>query len=230
MAKRAKRRVRRTHQELFIDQLRGLSGDAANDAVSNAALIEALGWDKEKYDRIKLQLEAANQITRRRGRGGSVILVDDPSADALKVFVSYSHADEEITKALLKHIEPLKKLNLIESWHDRKLKAGEKWADKISEHLTGADIVLLIVSIDFINSDYCYNIELEQALEQHEADKSRVIPIIARSCMWKSAPFSKLQALPKDGKPIQQWTDQDDALTSIAEGIELVARELLSSR
>jgi hypothetical protein len=87
----------------------------------------------------------------------------------------------------------------------------------------------LLVSIDFINSKYCYEIELEKALDMHGEGRARVIPVILRNCMWQHTSFGKLQAVPKDGKPVTSWPDRDDALTSIAESIRQVAEELLNA-
>jgi hypothetical protein len=90
--------------------------------------------------------------------------------------------------------------------------------------------VLLLVSIDFISSAYCYDIEMDRALERHEAGEARVIPIILRGCLWQYAPFSKHQALPKDAKAVSAWADQDEALTDVADGIRRVAEEILESK
>ena len=121
-------------------------------------------------------------------------------------------------------------MNLIEEWHDRKLKAGEDWDRSISRNLESADIILLLVSIDFVNSKYCYDIELDKALELHDQRKAIVIPIILRNCLWQHTPFAKLQALPRDAKAVNAWADRDEALASIAEGIKSVAETVRQSR
>ena len=81
----------------------------------------------------------------------------------------------------MKHLEPLKRLNLIETWSDRELDAGDEWVREISDNLESANIVLLLVSIDFINSEYCYDIELERALELHAEGSAVVVPVILRT-------------------------------------------------
>jgi hypothetical protein len=91
-------------------------------------------------------------------------------------------------------------------------------------------IILLLISIDFINSEYCYDTEMERAMERHQKGEARVIPIILRSCLWQYAPFAKLQALPKDAKAVQSWSDRDEALTDIVDGIGKVAEELLEGK
>ena len=220
---------RRTLAELFIDKLEELSGGKPK-LVSNKSLREALNWDEPKYKRIRSELRAQGKIIRGRGYGGSVGLASGRGAEALNVFVSYCHADEEAKNDLLKHLEPLRRLEIIKAWHDRMIKPGEDWGKKISENLEKADIILLLVSIDFINSSYCYDIELDRAIERHTAREAVVIPIIIRSCMWKSTPFGQIQAVPKDGRPVALWLDRDEAFVNVAEGIRQMAEELLNSR
>lgn len=152
------------------------------------------------------------------------------SGKAIKVFYSYSHKDEVFRDEIEKWLVMLKRQNLIDSWHDRKIGAGKEWHDEISEHLNAADIILLLVSSDFLFSDYCYEVEVKQALERHKAGQARVIPVILRPCDWKAAPFSALQALPKDLKPVKQWADHDDAFLDIAEGIRKAIEEINAGR
>jgi hypothetical protein len=138
--------------------------------------------------------------------------------------------DEHAKNDLLKHLEPLRRLEIIKAWNDRMLKPGEEWGRKISDNLEKADIILLLVSIDFINSPYCYDIELDRAIERHTDGECSVIPVILRSCMWKSTPFGTIQAVPKDGRPVSLWPDRDEAFVNVVEGIKQVAEELLNSR
>lgn len=198
--------------------------------IGNIRLRDALGWDEAKYNRIKLQLRNLNSIIAGTGKGGSVGLADAPGTTALRLFVSYSHADEALKNDILKHIEPLKQLNLVESWHDRKLLAGEDWEKSISNNLENADIILLLVSIDFINSKYCFDIELERALERHAQQEATVIPVILRNCLWQYTSFGKIQALPKDAKAVCAWSDRDEALANVADGIRVVAEQIRASR
>lgn len=222
-------RKRRSHRELFLDKLRELS-NGEQKLIGNMTLREALGWDEERYNRIKVQLREENAVLVGTGRGGSVGLADALGVSALRLFVSYSHEDEALKNELLKHIEPLKRLNLIESWHDRKLVAGEDWEKSISKNLETADIVLLLVSIDFINSKYCFDIELDRALELHAQQKTTVVPVILRNCLWQHTAFAKLQALPRDAKAVCAWPDRDEAFTNVADGIRQVAEQIRASR
>jgi len=227
--KRAVRRVRRTNAQLFIDTLTELSGDEQR-LVSNPALRDALNWEEQRYARIKAQLVAEGTVIVGRGYGGSVALAGGRDNEALKVFVSYSHVDEKLKDAVLRHLKPLERMNLITEWHDRKLLAGDAWGDEINRNLEEADIVLRLVSIDFINSKYCYDVELDRALERHAEGTCRVVPIILRGCLWQHTPFSKLQALPRDGKPAVSWPDLDEALATVAEALRTMAEDLIASR
>ena len=219
-------RKRRTDKELFVDKLGSVSGGKLSP-VSNQALRKALGWEPVKYERIRKDLITQAQILPAKGFGGSVKLAALPSKKKLNLFVSYCHADEEVKLELLKHLEPLRKLELLDTWSDRQIKAGEDWGHKISGNLEKADIIVLVVSIDFINSTYCYDIELARALERHAAKEALVIPVIARSCMWYITPFAKIQALPKDAKPLALWPNLDDALSKVAESIQETAMSIL---
>jgi TIR domain-containing protein len=222
-------RKRRTYRELFLVKLNELAGSEPK-LISNASLRTALGWDDEdRYRRIKRQLLDEGIIIAGRGRGGAVGLADVTN-EGLKLFISYSHSDEELKDELIKHLEPLRHRNMIEEWHDRKITAGKEWGKEISKELSSADIILLLISIDFINSEYCYGTEMERAIERHQKGEARVIPIILRSCLWQYAPFAKLQALPKDAKAVQSWSDRDEALTDIVDGIGKVAEELLEAK
>jgi tetratricopeptide (TPR) repeat protein len=150
--------------------------------------------------------------------------------NAVEVFYSYSHKDEELRDQLENHLSMLKREGVIRGWHDRRISAGQEWEGQIDSHLNSADIILLLVSSDLLSSDYCYDVEVKRAMERHHAKEARVIPIILRSCDWKRAPFGKLQALPKDATPVKKWKDTDDAFLNIAEGLRKAAEEISSSR
>lgn len=141
---------------------------------------------------------------------------------ALKVFISYAHEDEQIKNQLDKFLITLKRSNKIEVWQDRQIMAGDGWDDLIKQELTTADIIILLVSIDFIASDYIWRNELEIAMQRHEAGTARVIPVIARACDWSGMPFRKLQALPTGGIPIENAINSDQVYTEISKSIREV--------
>lgn len=144
----------------------------------------------------------------------------------IRVFFSYSHIDEKYRNELEKHLKSLQRQGLIESWHDRRITAGEHWADRIDQELRGADIILLLVSSDFISSDYCYELEMQEALARHERGEAVVIPVIVRPCHWTGLPFGKLQAATQDGKAVEKYPSLDDAFVEVTQKIEAVAKSL----
>jgi tetratricopeptide (TPR) repeat protein len=146
---------------------------------------------------------------------------------AVKIFFCYAHEDEALLKNLKTHLKPLQRQGLINMWHDRDISAGAKWEQEISERLNAAQIILLLVSPDFMDSDYCYSIEMKRAVERHEQEEARVIPIILRHVYWQGEPLGKLQALPRDAIPVKSWQDQDEALYNVVEGIHKVVMDLL---
>jgi hypothetical protein len=224
-----KERKRRTYREIFLDKLTELS-NGEQKLISNSVLREELGWDEEGYNQLKSELKNEKKIMVGQGRGGTVALAKAPGVKGLSVFISYAHSDEGVKNELVKHLRPLERLGLISEWHDRKLKAGEEWDRVISENLRTSDIVLLLISVDFINSRYCFDVELEEAMKMHDAKRTRVIPVVVRNCLWSPMPFAKLQALPRDGKAVGSWSDRDEALTNVAEGVRTVADELMEER
>ena len=139
---------------------------------------------------------------------------------------SYSHVDEELRNKLEVHLTGLKRLGLINTWHDRRILAGQEFAHEIDHHFETADVLLLLVSPDFIASDYCYHLEMKRALERHENNEAIVIPIILRPCDWHDLPFGKLQAATLDGKPIIHFPTQDDGFLQVVQAIKKSIKQL----
>jgi len=148
----------------------------------------------------------------------------------VSVFVSYSHKDESLWDQMQTHLSMLKRQGVIDIWHDRRIKAGDEIDNEISAALEEAQVILLLVSSDFLDSDYCYNREMARALERHEANSARVIPVILRPCDWHGTPFAKIRATPTDGKPVTKWPDIDDAFLSITRDIKGALTQLGTPR
>jgi TIR domain len=146
--------------------------------------------------------------------------------EPVSMFISYAHEDEPLRSELQKHLSLLQRQGLISTWQDRQITAGTKWAQEIDEHLKSASIILLLVSADFVASDYCYGVEMQRALDRDKAGQARVIPIIVRPCDKKDAPFAHLQALPTDTRAITTWNNRDAAWTDVATDIRRVIEEL----
>jgi TIR domain-containing protein/3-keto-disaccharide hydrolase len=149
---------------------------------------------------------------------------------AVKIFFCYAHEDEALLNKLKARLIPLQRDGLVDVlWHDRDISAGTEWEREIDTHLNSAQIILLLISPDFMASDYCYGKEMKRAMERHESGEARVIPIILRPVNWKMAPFSKLQVLPKDAKPVISWHNRDAAFLNVAESIRKVIEQLSPS-
>jgi hypothetical protein len=126
---------------------------------------------------------------------------------------------------LANHLSLLKRQGFVTLWHDRNINAGTNWSNSVDQHLQSSEVILLLISADFIASDYCYSIEMRCAMDRRDREEAIVIPIILRPVDWKSAPFGQIQALPKDAKPIVTWSDIDQALLNTAEGIRRVIKD-----
>lgn len=144
----------------------------------------------------------------------------------LKLFYCYAREDKVYRDELDRHLSSLKRSQQIASWSDREISPGTEWESAIDRELNTAHIILLLVSAHFMDSEYCYGKEMKRALERHEAGKARIVPILLRSVDWEDAPFSKLQILPTDAKPVSRWPDRDDAFADIARALRLVVKNL----
>jgi hypothetical protein len=134
-------------------------------------------------------------------------------------FISYSHRDEAFRQELEIHLAPLRRQNLLSIWHDRRITAGDALDGAISENLESADLILMLISADFVASEYCYAREMTRALERHDAKAARAISIICRPCDFNGLPFANFVLLPTDAKAVSSWTDRDAAWVDVVRGI-----------
>ena len=146
----------------------------------------------------------------------------------MQLFYSYSHADEALRDRLDKHLSALKRGGVISEWHDRKILPGDDFDATINEHLERADIILFLVSADFLASAYIWDVEVSRAMEMHENGEARVIPVILQPVDLGGLPFEHLQRLPKDGLAVTEWPNQEAALSNVAMGIRRVAMQMSS--
>ncbi len=144
----------------------------------------------------------------------------------MKVFISYSHKDDVALDRLHTHLAPLRSEGLIDAWFDRQILAGGNIDAEVDEALEYCDVFLMLVSPDFLASNYCVNIEMRRALERHDYDGAPVIPIIVEPCDWTSSPLGKFKALPRDGKPISEWPNQNSAYLDVVREL----RRILETR
>lgn len=134
-------------------------------------------------------------------------------------FISYSHRDEAFRQELEAHLSPLRRQGLLSVWHDRRITPGDHLDDTISEHLEAADLILMLISSDFVASEYCYAREMTRALERHQARTARAISIICRPCHFDGLPFARFLLLPTDAKAVSLWHDRDAAWVDVVKGI-----------
>lgn len=148
------------------------------------------------------------------------------ASQPIELFYSYTHRDERLRKRLETHLSALRQQGVITEWHDRKIVAGADWKQSIDEHLTTATVILLLISPDFLASDYSYGVEMQRALARHAAGDACVIPVILRPIDWQGTPFAHLQCVPTDAKPVTMWANRDDAFRDIAMAIRTAIEQL----
>ncbi|AKJ08281.1 Hypothetical protein AA314_09907 [Archangium gephyra] len=147
-----------------------------------------------------------------------------------EIFYSYAPSDKSLRDKLETHLKLLQRQGVITGWHDGKVEAGQDENAEILSRLESADVILLLISADFIASDVCYSVQMERAMERQSAGNALVIPILLRPCDWKDAPFSKLKALPSNDTAVTRWGDRDEAFTDIARGIRSAVERWRSRR
>ena len=145
------------------------------------------------------------------------------------VFVCYAPADEGRRIELTKHLGSLRKQNLIREY-DQRVLPGDEREQVVVQHIASAQLILLLISSDFINSYHCYDVEMAQALERQRQNKARVIPILLRAVDLRDEPYAKLQSLPRSGKPVASWNSIDEAMMEVALGVREVVEEILRAQ
>jgi len=153
----------------------------------------------------------------------------DSGSSQVYIFTSYAHEDEPLKNEMDKYLKVLKRSGKIDTWNDRALIAGQEWDKTIMEELNKANIILLLVSVDFNASDFIWDKELAEAMRRHEQGTAFVVPVILRNCKWTDMPYAKLQALPLNAKPITEYSNRDQAFTEVATGIERLVDYILAN-
>lgn len=146
----------------------------------------------------------------------------------MKTFISYSHADAAVVSRLKTHLRQMERDRLVSVFYDREIHAGQDLDDAISGNLEEAGLFLAVVSPDFLSSSYCYEREMQRALELHEAGRIIVVPIIAEPSDWKNSPLGRLKAVPQDGKPISEWQNANSAFMDIVGELRRLAASVNS--
>jgi hypothetical protein len=148
-----------------------------------------------------------------------------PTTKAIQVFYSYAQQDKDLLVNMEKQLVLLKRLGLITDWHDDRIRAGQETKREIEKHFSSAQIILLLVSANFMASETCYDIA-KRAMDRRRAGTAEIIPIIIKPVDWRGAPFEGLDVLPKNKKPITSWSDREEAFFEVSQGIREVVEAL----
>lgn len=232
-------RIHQSFEKLPVTELVPVKWDPLI-TVPHAELIdyEAAGDDEYKVviDRkpvklsVKALLDGVDMPGAPRGKAAEDMTVFKrerlEKKDSLSLFISYSHRDELFRDELRGALTAYERKGEIISWDDTRIVAGQKWEPEILRNLERADIVVLLLSNDFIRSDYCYLKEMERALERDAAGECAIVPIVVRACPFTKLELGKIQAIQPSGKPIKQHKDRDLAWLAVTRQIDRVIKLL----
>ncbi|UBF28527.1 TIR domain-containing protein [Kovacikia minuta CCNUW1] len=198
-----------------------LNGDAQKQLTNCIDyLIEVLGRVEERIEEDQNESSISSEATLRDLRR---TIPSNPQP--AQVFISYARKDQVFYNQLVKHLSVLRLERVIAAWHDRCSLSANEQDEQLDPFLESADIILFLISADFLASNTS-NREVTRAIERQKAGEARVIPIILRSVDLKDSPLSKLQFLPKDGKPVSKWANQDEAFLDVAQGIRKATEQM----
>lgn len=150
--------------------------------------------------------------------------------ETVKLFYSYSHKDEELKNDLCMHLSNIRNMGLIYEWNDRKIQGGDEWKGEIDKNLDTAEVILLLVSSDFLGSSYCQEVEMKKALDRYKKGEARLVPVLLRPVEWQDSPLGFLQVLPKNFRPLTSWTNIDEGFMNVAKGIREVVEDVLKRK
>src|SRR5579859_2743943 len=149
-----------------------------------------------------------------------------PAQRPIDIFISYAKADKDWCGRLTKRLANLRNQGMIRDWHDGDIVAGSEWKKESQKHLEGAQIILLLISPDYLASDFCYGVQMKHAIERHQKGTACVVPLLLRPTDVEGAPFAELAMLPSNGKPVSLWTNTDAAFQEIIKGIRVAIKAL----
>jgi hypothetical protein len=224
--------INKTLNLLLVSYLKHPNGFAKESIVCNDNTNDCYVFSSLKEAHQKLEKDLYLQELQSNSGNTSISSLPNMKSvksgriDPLEVFIAYSHKDDDLRSELETHLSSLKRDGKISPWYDRAIEGGSEWEALLKAKLESSPIILLLISANFLASDYCYDTEMKRAIERHEKGTAVVIPIILRPCDWLSSPFSKLQALPKNIVPITKWDDRDSAFLDVVQSIRRVVESL----
>jgi hypothetical protein len=181
----------------------------------NDAAVAAIRTKLHENSSTRLQVAANEQVERIPG---------------VSIFISYAREDRESVRALKNHMSNLQGLGLVSAWHDAEISPGVLWETEIKAAMAKAELMLLLVSSDFMSSDYIRRVEVKQAFERQSRNLMTIVPILIRSVDIVGNRLSALQALPSNGRPVSEWPDADKAYVDIVDGIRRTVESIRSSK
>ena len=177
-------------------------------------------------EEVILKLEKENQKSITCSSCNCNVSIDDilgkniEDMDKPKIFISYSHKDEEHKNELQSWLKSLQYSFEINVWEDRQIQIGDDWSEEILSELNAAEFIILLISKDFLASDFIQDVEVKRAFERHEKGEAVVMPVIVRPCYWQQDPIQRVQVVPKDGKPVTKFDDEDEAWLEVLQKIK----------
>ena len=215
-------------RDLFLMKMEGQINLLRAELTYTQALLSKSEEHQAILQRIAEATRSPNSLLAPIGfRQAPEIKMDvDVASPTLSLVYSYSHKDSKLRDELDSHLSPLRSAGLIEHWHDGKIVPGQEWNSEITTRFRSADILLLLVSSDYLDSQYCIDHEFKIAIERHSRQEAVIIPIVVRPCLWSQTELKKITGLPKDMRAISNWENRDEAWNNVAEGILEVANTL----
>ncbi|WNZ47471.1 toll/interleukin-1 receptor domain-containing protein [Leptolyngbya boryana CZ1] len=138
----------------------------------------------------------------------------------VKIFFSCAWKDLDEQAELQRHLILLERQGLVSFWHAGCISAGTEHDIEIQNQLNAADIIIMLLSKHYLNSDYCFNNEFQRALERQRSENIRIVPILLENLVAIDQLLGKIPALPKNSKPINEWENKNEAFNNVASDIE----------
>ena len=216
----------------IVQSTRDRASDLGGEAIMTKVILRAFPELEEKQKQFHRQDKSWYDVMSSEQRKASdiknVLSLTAPSG-AIEVFYSYVQEDEPVAEKLRRHLALLKRQELITDWYAGKVIPGKEPSEQIKEHLDSAKIILLLISANYLFSDYHDLVEVKRAMERSRADDAIVIPILlSPTDELEKAPFGKLIVLPRNRKPISKWSDKDEAFAEVAREIRAAVERLRS--
>src|SRR5579859_6345696 len=152
------------------------------------------------------------------------------SVPIVKIFLSYAHEDKSHRDELEKHLTVLKHSGHIQIWYDRDIQPGEIREQKIITYLSAADLILPLISHDFIASEYCWSMEMQHAIQKYRNGEAHVVPILLSPCDYQGTLISQLEVLPTGGKAVTSWSRRQEAYVDVVRSIRTLVERMLAQK